>query len=147
MMLFTLGLGVSGYLMSSGQAGEDLEEVHELLANGFLIVVLLHLAGTALHSLRHKDEIWKSMFSGRKSGIPKETSQGYAYSSIGVLLLVATIGFSTYLVQNFDSRSRNVMFFGTKLHLGEAEDEEHEYRERKIRHGSHRKHHEYEDDD
>lgn len=145
MMLFALGLGITGYLMSSGQAGEDLEEVHELLANGFLVVVLLHIAGIALHSLRHKDGIWKSMFSGRKSGIPEQSSQVHAFSTVGVLLLVATIGFSTYLIQNFDSKSRNVTVFGTKLHLGEAEDDEHEYKSRKSHHDSKRKRHD--DDD
>ncbi len=147
MMLFSLGLGISGYLMSNGPVGEDLEEIHELLGNGFLVIVLLHIAGIALHSLRHKDRIWKSMISGKKSGIPEETSQVPAHSAVGILLLVVTIGFAGYLTQNFDRKTRNVTILGAKFHLGEADDDEHEYRKERSHHSSKRKHHDHDDDD
>ncbi|MCB0331133.1 MAG: cytochrome b/b6 domain-containing protein, partial [Bdellovibrionales bacterium] len=94
MMLFALGLGVTGYLMSNGEGGHDLKEVHELLANGFLIVVLLHIAGVVLHSLRHRDGIWKSMFGGQKSPALEQIPPVPTYATLGILLLVATIGFS-----------------------------------------------------
>lgn len=125
MMAFALGLGVTGYLMTTGQGGEDLEEVHELLANGFLIIVLLHLTGIALHTARHRDAIWKSMFSGRKAHILEENLSVRSYRTLGILFLLATVGFSVYLTQNFDSNSRDLPIFGLKLHLGEAEDEKH----------------------
>lgn len=140
MMLLAVGLGISGYLMSSGQGSHDIKEVHELLANSFLVVVLLHLAGVALHSLRHRDSLWKSMLDGKKSEVSMSSSSIPSYSRIGVLLLVATIGFSTYLAQNFDSRTRNLSFLGTKLHLGEQEDEEHEEREHHRKSHSKRHH-------
>ncbi|MCC6221438.1 MAG: cytochrome b/b6 domain-containing protein [Deltaproteobacteria bacterium] len=124
MMAFALGLGITGYLMTTGQCSEDLEEVHELLANGFFIIVLFHLAGVAIHTLRHKDAIWKSMFTGWKSDIPEESTPVRSHSVIGILFLLTTLWFSTYLAQNFDSSTASLSIFGSKFHLGEAEENE-----------------------
>lgn len=124
MMAFALGLGVTGYLMTTGRGGEDLEEVHELLSNGFLVIVLLHLAGIALHTLRHRDAIWKSMFSGRKTDESEEGSPVRSHRAVGIVFLLVTVWFSTYLTQNFDSTSRDLTVFGSRIHLGEAEGEE-----------------------
>ncbi len=54
MLCFALGLGLTGYLMASGQK-ETFEDFHELLANGFLVTVLMHIAGVVLHALRRRD--------------------------------------------------------------------------------------------
>lgn len=135
MMLFALGLGTTGYLMTSGQGGKELKELHELLANGFLIIVLLHIAGVALHSLRHRDGIWKSMFNGTKTEIADGMSPVRPYRTVGVFLLLATLGFSMHLIRSFDSTTRELTVFGTRLQLGEAEDDEHEHNE--YRHESH----------
>lgn len=123
MMFFAMALGVTGYLMASEQGGEDLKEVHEILANGFFVIVLLHIAGVALHTLSHKDAIWKSILSGSKTGVPEESNAIRPYRAVGILLLAITVGFSAYLVQNFDAGSRDLVVFGSRLHLGEAEDE------------------------
>lgn len=142
MMFCALGLGATGYLMSVGQAGEDLEEIHELLANAFLLIVLLHITGLGLHSLRHRDSLWKSMFDGRKSGTSGMSAPVRSHALIAVLLLASTFGFSTYLSRNFDSNSRNLSLFGKRLHLGEADDHAHRYESRRHRGGSRREHHE-----
>ncbi len=63
-----LALGVTGYWMtaSGSNAAEALEEIHEAIANGMLVLIALHVAGVAYASLRHKENLVSAMFSGRK---------------------------------------------------------------------------------
>ncbi len=147
MMIFGLGLGATGYLMTKGQGGEAVEEMHELLANGFLIVVLLHIAGIAFHTVRHRDGLWQSMFSGQKVDILSENSGVRPYNVIGILFFLGTIGLSGYLVQNFDSRSGDLIAFGTRFRLAEGEDDNHERGKGEGHNESPRKQVDHDDDD
>jgi len=73
MILILLGLaigtGVTGYFLTengSNFIGEDMEDLHEVLGNLFLIAVPLHILGVVWESVRHKENLTKAMITGRK---------------------------------------------------------------------------------
>ncbi|WP_166838657.1 cytochrome b/b6 domain-containing protein [Rheinheimera pleomorphica] len=120
MFILAIGLGLTGYLMVS--AGRDsVKDLHELFANAFIIVVLLHLAGIVLHQLKHKDGLGKSMITGEKP-LPEATAPVKVHKLAGISVLVLTLGFASYLLTNFDSQSRTLNLFGSALHLAEADE-------------------------
>ncbi len=49
-------------------AGHWLKEAHEVLANLTVLLVVAHVAGVALGSLQHRENLVKSMFTGYKRG-------------------------------------------------------------------------------
>ncbi len=61
-------LAVSGFMMGLDQFwGEDwLEEIHELFSNLLELLVVIHLLGIGLDSLRHRRAAWMAMIHGRK---------------------------------------------------------------------------------
>ena len=73
-LLFSLaGLTLTGWLYTDWLWGEEwVEEAHELLSNILLVLVGLHVAGVILASLRHRENLVKSMINGRKR-IPDDT--------------------------------------------------------------------------
>jgi len=127
LMILALGLGATGYLMTSSGNPESLEEVHELLANTFLIIVVLHIAGVVLHSLRHRDGFALSMVDGRKQGIDPAETIASPRSAIGLVFIAAAAAFAVNVVRNYDPASQSLNLFGTTLQMGEQEQEgEHE---------------------
>lgn len=136
MMGLALGLGVTGWLMTSGSDPEAVEDVHELLANSFIILVVLHIAGVVLHTLRHGEMIGRSMVDGRKADVPDSEAIRSPRSVFALLFIAMAAAFALQLWNNFDPGQRVLQVFGTTLQLGESEHE----------HGGH-EHEEHDDDD
>lgn len=63
-----LGAALTGWLMTTDAyfGVEWVERLHDLLGNGLLVLVGLHLAGVTLASLRHRENLVGAMISGRK---------------------------------------------------------------------------------
>lgn len=120
MLALALGLGLTGYLMAGGQK-ETFEDVHELLANGFLVVVLMHVAGVVLHAFRHQDGIAFSMVDGAKAGTPSGEAISGSRPVIAMLFMGLVATFALYLANNFDSQTQTLNLFGNQLQLGENE--------------------------
>ena len=68
LMMAMLGLSLTGWLYTTSAfwGSEWLEVAHELLANTLLAMVGIHVAGVMLTSLRHGENLVRSMFNGKK---------------------------------------------------------------------------------
>lgn len=130
-----IGLAGTGILMSTGGESDFLEEFHELLANIFLISVIVHVVGIAFHHVKHRDSLWSSMFDGRKNLDTGEQGITGIRPVAGILFVILFVSWLGYLYTQYDSNTQTLNLMGTELRLGEAE---HEY---EADHG------EYEEDD
>ena len=67
-MLVMIATSATGYLQTTDQyfGDETMQKVHDILGNGLLLLVLLHIGGVALASLRHKENLVRAMVTGLK---------------------------------------------------------------------------------
>jgi cytochrome b len=121
MMILALGLAVTGYLMTSGPSKEAFEDIHELFANAFIVVAVLHIAGIVFHTIRYQDMIGLSMLDGKKVEVPSSQIIRSSQPVFGILLIGFVVAFAIYLVKNYNTQGRSLQFFGTTLQLGENE--------------------------
>jgi cytochrome b len=126
MVCLALGLGATGIAMATLAESDTLKEVHELLANAFLVVVLLHVAGLLVHAIKHRDRLPAAMVTGNKQALHAGQESVRARPLAGIAFLAMTGIFSAYLLQHYDAQARTLGVFGSTLHLGENEsgDEE-----------------------
>ena len=83
----------SGWAFYNETGGEWLEEVHEVLANAMLGLVLLHLAAVLVTSVLTRDNLVKAMWTGRKQAVERQDGIKRPWRGIGIVLLVAVLGF------------------------------------------------------
>jgi len=107
-LLLGLGLllGISGVLAIGGEEGHGLaagwlpialgrqcKEAHEVLATLMLLVVLGHLAGVAVESRLHRENLARAMVDGRKE-TDEAAVESRPHRAVGVVLLLAIAGFA-----------------------------------------------------
>jgi cytochrome b len=140
MLAIALGLAFTGAFMSSG--GELFEEIHEILAWAMIALVGAHVAGMIWHTIRHQENIARSMVDGRKQGDPA-AAIGSSHALVGVAFLALTGLWAGALYAGYDAPSSQLTLplIGKTIKLGEAE--EHGERER----GKHEKHDDHDDHD
>ena len=112
MVGMALGMAGSGLAMAAGVAPEWVEEAHELVANTFLAVALLH-------ALRHRDGLPASMVTGRKRDLAAEVAPVPARGVAALLMLGVLASAGVGLAQSYDPATRSLDLFGTRLVLGE----------------------------
>ncbi len=125
MMAFALGQGFTGMMMSFKINKHFFEEIHELLANSFLIVVVFHIAGVVLHQFKHRDGMITSMLDGKKDEVPGESEIKSNHPVVALVFVVLFVGMGVFLFHNFDERTGALSVFGTKIQLGEDEHRNH----------------------
>lgn len=89
LILLGIGSGVSGWLTELDVGGDGLEELHELLSNGMLGVVAIHIVGVLASSKMHHENLPLAMISGKKSG--ESTAAIPAPGRLAGFVLVAAI--------------------------------------------------------
>jgi cytochrome b len=89
--LLAMGLatGASGWLTYQ-DAGEMFEELHEGLAATMLGVAGIHVAGVAVSSLMHRENLVRAMFTGFKLGRPDEAITSTRPLAVLLLLTIAS---------------------------------------------------------
>lgn len=122
MMGLALGLGLTGFLMTSGIEGgkENFEDLHELLANAFIIVVISHVVGVVFHTLRCRDQLGFSMISGKKQAVDSESGIRHSYKAAAVIFVIALAVFIFHLHKNYDPHTQSLKLFGNTLQLGDS---------------------------
>lgn len=66
-----IGLTVTGLLMTTDAywGSETMEDIHEAIANGTLVLIVLHILGVIVASLEHGENLVMSMITGRKRAV------------------------------------------------------------------------------
>lgn len=57
---------LTGWLQYNGIGGEAFEEIHQVLANAWLVMVAVHVAGVLVASLAHRHNLVATMITGRR---------------------------------------------------------------------------------
>jgi len=68
LLIAMAGTALTGWMMTTDQfwGVEWVGKTHERLADGLLILVALHVAGVIVASIRHRENLVRAMFTGRK---------------------------------------------------------------------------------
>lgn len=92
--LLALGItsGVTGVLIFQDVGGDVLEELHDLVSYGMLVVVGLHVAGVLISSVMHRENLVRAMITGLKSAKPNEGIRR-THAWLGVIMLAAAVTF------------------------------------------------------
>ncbi len=92
LMLMGLGIAGTGYATYNELGPDWLAEVHEVLANGMLLVIGGHLLGVVSASVQHKENLVRAMVTGYKVGA---VDQGIrrTWAVVAVALVIAVLGF------------------------------------------------------
>jgi cytochrome b len=89
-----IAVTATGWLADAGGVGEVIEEGHEVVATAMLALVGLHVAGVAVSSWRHRENLVGAMVDGRQAAPPAE-GIGRARWGIAALLLATVLGYWT----------------------------------------------------
>jgi cytochrome b len=93
-LLMVLGLGITatGYITYNDLGPGWVGELHDLLANAMVLVIIGHLVGVVTASLQHKENLVRSMVTGFKTGAADQGIRR-TWTVVAVALVIAVLGF------------------------------------------------------
>jgi len=117
------------------------EDVHEIFAWALLAMIVAHLLGLVLHTLRFRENIALSMVTGRK-----RVRAGSGLKSprpiFGLALLAVSLAFMAQLVKNYQTGSGQIKLPWVQMTVALGEDEANE-----AKHDEHGDRNAYKDDE
>jgi cytochrome b len=96
LMILILLIGLTGYWTIKGYLGEYMSGAHEAISEIALGFVVIHIAGAIIMSYLQKENLVKSMITGKKAGLPDQAIQSSQY--IAGLILILTWVYCVYMV-------------------------------------------------
>jgi cytochrome b len=83
---------LSGWATYNDVARHWVEELHEGAAEALMALVVLHLAGVAVSSWLHRENLVAAMLTGRKPGTPADAVKR-AWRGVAALMIAAVLAF------------------------------------------------------
>ncbi len=120
MLALVLATAITGLMISNGN--EAAEELHEIVSYLLMAVVAVHIAGVVWYSVRHRENITLSMFTGRKEASAEEAiSSSHPILGLVFLIMISTLTYR--LFQNYNQATNATTFpgLGITIPLGESE--------------------------
>ncbi len=107
-----------------GQGNERVTEIYEVLAYVMVGVVVAHILGVALHTIRHRENIIASMIHGKRDAEPSDGITS-ARPIVAIIFLAIAATWAFGMVCNFNSATQTTTLplIGSSLQLGEAQNE------------------------
>jgi hypothetical protein len=101
---------------------EGADELHAVLAYGLLILMCAHLAGLAVHTLRHRENIATAMLTGRKRAA-RSAALPTGRQVLGAALLLGCLAWMGSLFASYDVAGHTVTLpiVGTSVQLDVAD--------------------------
>jgi len=104
MLALAAATATTGWLHYNEIGGEALEELHEVLANAWLVLVAVHVAGVIVGSLAHRRNLVATMITGRRAdddhvhATDHDRTDARPRWALGSALTAAVLGFWTWAV-------------------------------------------------
>jgi cytochrome b len=110
------------FLTGLDSAGEAGEVIHAILAYMLLALIVAHMAGMTIHTVRHSENIALSMITGFKQG-PTEHNLQSSHAIIGVAILLVSVVWMGSLFAGYNAAKGTVTLplFGKTIQIGENE--------------------------
>ncbi len=103
LLLFGIMTPITGWFCLREIGGEWVSELHDLLANGMLALVLVHVFGVIVSSVIHRESLIKAMVTGRKSSTIDHEQIKSQHPYIGILVLVVVFAFWGFQILTSDA--------------------------------------------
>ncbi len=92
MLALTATIAATGWATYDEVAGEWVAELHEVVANGMLLLVGFHIAAVVVSGWLHQENLARAMLTGRKGGAPNQGIHS-AWHAVAAMLVLAVAGF------------------------------------------------------
>lgn len=123
LLLLGAATGVTGYLAFNEIGGEAFEEVHGVLANAWLLLVVVHVIAVLLSSVVHRENLVRSMITGDKPGT-SDVATPRSARALGVTLAAAVLGFWAWSLSGLGITTVSPAYADDAEHSAVASDDE-----------------------